>query len=118
VQIAWKVGLIALVALGFALLPGGESTLSVILTLLSILFFAAIAFLVARLFREYRFSLDSLSDRERLVLYGAIGLALLTFIATNRLFDSGGFGVLAWFALLGAASYALYWVWTQFRSVS
>ena len=83
---------------------------------LTIAFFAAIAFLAYRLFRQYRFELESLPDRQRLALYGSLGLALVTFTATNRLFDAGGLGVLAWFALLGLASYGLYWVWTQYRS--
>ena len=43
------------------------------------------------------------------------GLAFLTFTATNRLFDQGGLGVLAWLALLGLATYGLFWVWTQYR---
>ena len=45
----------------------------------------------------------------------SVGLALLTFTATNRLFDQGGLGVLAWLALLGLATYGIYWVWTQYR---
>jgi hypothetical protein len=45
-----------------------------------------------------------------------VGGALLTLVATNRLFDAGGLGALAWFALLGLASYGIYWVWTQYRS--
>ena len=52
---------------------------------------------------------------DELLLADSIGLALLTFTATNRLFDQGGFGVLVWLALLGLATYGLYWVWTQYR---
>ena len=52
----------------------------------------------------------------RLALYGSIGLAILTFVATDRLFDTGGLGVLAWFALLALCSYGLYWTWTRYRS--
>jgi hypothetical protein len=112
---AAKVGLIALIALGFELLPGGDSTLNVILTLLSILFFGAIAFLAVRFYREYRFTLDGLEDRPRLVLYGSLGLIVVTFVATNRLWDSGGLGVIAWLALLALAAWALYWVYQQSR---
>ncbi len=79
-----------------------------VLTVLTVAFFAAIAFLGYRMFRQYRFELESLPERQRLALYASIGLALVTFTATNRLFDVGGGGVLAWFALLGLASYGLY----------
>ena len=50
------------------------------------------------------------------MLYGSVALAFLTFCATNRMFDSGGLGVLAWLALLGICSYGVYWVWTQYRA--
>jgi hypothetical protein len=118
VQFAWKLALVALFALGLAVLPGSDSGLDVVLTVLTLVFFAAIAFMVYRLFRQYRFELETLPDSQRLVLYGALGVALLTLTATNRLFDVGGVGVLAWLALLGLASYGLYWVWTQYRSYS
>jgi hypothetical protein len=113
---AAKFGVVALVALGVFVLPGGGAALEIALTLLSIGFFASIAVLGYRLYREHRFELDSLPDRERLVLYGSAGLAFLTFTATNRLFDEGGLGVLAWLALLGLCSYGVFWVWTRYRS--
>ena len=55
-------------------------------------------------------------DANRAILYGSIGLAFLTFCATSRLFDVGGGGVVIWLALLGACSYGVYWVWTQYRA--
>jgi drug/metabolite transporter (DMT)-like permease len=107
--------IIALVALALVLLPGGGQTLNVALTLLTIAFFAAIAYLGYRLYREYRFNLESLDGRQRFVLYSSIGLAFVTFTGTERLFDQGGLGVLAWLALLGICSYGVFWVYTQYR---
>ena len=112
---AWKFGLVALVALAVFLLPGGGSGLEVLLTVLTIAFFVAIAVLGYRLYRQYRFELDSLEERQRLVLYCSVGLAFLTFTATNRLFDAGGAGILVWLALLALCSYGLFWVWTRYR---
>ena len=112
---AWKFGLVALVALAVFLLPGGGSGLDVLLTVLTLAFFVAIALLGYRLYRQYRFELDTLEDNQRLVLYCSVGLAFLTFTATNRLFDVGGVGVLAWLALLGIASYGVFWVWNRYR---
>ena len=108
--------ILAVVALGFAVLPGGDATLNVLLTLLGIVFFAAIAMLGYRLYREHRFTLESLGERERLVLYASVGLAFLTFVASRRLFDlEGGLGVLIFLALLGLASYGVYWVFMRSR---
>jgi hypothetical protein len=107
--------IVALVALGLFLLPGGGSALNVVLTMLTIGFFVAIALLGYRLYRQYRFEIESLETTQRVVLYSAVGVAFLTFTATNRLFDLGGAGVLAWLALLGAASYGVFWVFTRYR---
>jgi hypothetical protein len=115
-QLAWKFGLIALVALALTALPGGDSAFNLALTMLTIVFFTVIALFVYRLYREHSFELDTLDSRQRLVLYGSVGLAVLTFTATNRLFGQGGVGVLLWLALLAACSYGVFWVWTKYRS--
>lgn len=106
-------GIIALVALALTALPGGGQTLSVLLTLLTLAFFTAIALLGYRLYRQNRLTLDALEDRQRLVLYASVGLAFLTFTATRRLFGLGGLGYLAWFLLLAACSYGVFWVYMQ-----
>jgi hypothetical protein len=115
VQFAWKFGVIALVALLLQVLPGGGNALDVVLTALTIAFFAAIALLVARMYRQYRLDIETLESSIRLALYGSLAIAVLTFTGTDRLFDAGGGGVLAWFALLALASYGLFWAWTHYR---
>jgi hypothetical protein len=115
VQTAWKFGLIALVALALEVLPGGGSLLKVLLTALTIAFFAAIAILVARMYRQYRLDIETIASSIRLALYGSLAIAVLTFTATDRLFNSGGAGVLVWVALLALASYGLFWAWTHYR---
>jgi hypothetical protein len=115
VQLAWKFGVIALVALALVVLPGGGNALDVVLTALTIAFFATIALLVARMYREHRLDIDSLDSNIRLALYGSLAIAVLTFTGTDRLFDAGGGGVLLWFVLLALASYGLFWAWTRYR---
>ena len=115
VQLAWKIGVIMLVALVLVALPGGGNALDVVLTLLTIAFLAALAALGYRLYRQYRLDIESLDPNSRLVLYASLALAILTFVATNRLFDEGGAFILVWFALLALCSYGLYWVWTRYR---
>ena len=106
---------VLLVALAFTVVPGGGSTLNVMLAILSIAFFVAIALLGYRLYRENQFTLDSLSERQRGVLYGSVGGAFLTFAASERMFDWGGGGVLLWIALLGLCSYGVFWVYMSAR---
>jgi hypothetical protein len=112
----WKFGIVALIALAFTVLPGGGAALDVSLTLLTIGFFGAIAFLGYRLYRQFHFELSTLDTRLTVVLYGSLGLALLTFTATSRLLDQGGAGLIVWIALLALASYGLYFVWTRYRA--
>jgi len=113
-RFARNFAIVALVALGFTALPGGEPTLNVILALLTIGFFTAIAFLGYRLYREHRYTLESLEPVQRFVLYASVGLAILTFAASGRLFQ--GPGILVWLALIGLASYGVFWVFQRYRS--
>jgi hypothetical protein len=106
--------IVALIALGFTALPGGDPTLNVILALLTIAFFTAIAILGYRLFREHRFTIESLETVQRAVLYGSVGLAVLTFTASDRL--RHGVGIIVCLGLIGVASYGVFWVFQRYRS--
>ena len=116
-KLALKFAIVALVALVLTVAPGGGPTLDVFLTLLTIAFFVVIGLFGFRLFREHRFTLDAMTDRQRLVLYGSVGLALLTFTATRLLFGYGGLVVLGWLVLLGLCSYGGYWVLVRSRRI-
>ena len=106
---------ILLVALLFTIAPGGDSTLQVILAILSIGFFVAIALFGYRLYRENAFMIEGLTDLQRGVLYACIGGAFLVFAAAERMFNWGGGGVVIWIALLGLCSYGIFWVWQSSR---
>ena len=115
-DLLWKLGVVALIALAFTVLPGGGAALDVALTALTMGFFAAIGYLGFRLYHQFRFELSTLDSRLTAILYGSIGLALVTFTATSRLLGQGGVGLMAWIALLALASYGLYFVWTRYRA--
>jgi hypothetical protein len=108
-------GIVALIALAIVALPGGGPTLNVVMTLLSMAFFAGITLFGVRLYNEQRFTIDSMSDRQRFVLYASLGVAMLNFTATSRLFNAGGVGVLVWLAILGMCSYGVMWVYVSYR---
>jgi hypothetical protein len=111
---ARNLAIVALIALAIVALPGGGPTLNVFMSILTIAFFTGIALFAYRLYNQNKFTLDSLSERQRLVLYASVGLAFLNFTATSRLFNAGGLGVLAWLALLGVASYGVIWVYVSY----
>jgi hypothetical protein len=110
--------ILAVIALAIVALPGGGPTLGVVMSLISIAFFAGIALFGYRLWHDQRFTLDSLTDRQRFVLYASIGVAFLNFTATSRLFNAGGVGVLVWLVLLGLCSYGVMWVFISYRRYS
>lgn len=118
-QLAWKFGVVALIALALTAAPGGGGALNAMFTLLTIAFFTAIAYLAYRLYRQFGMELNALEDRQRLVLYGSVGVAFLALCATDRLIDDlGGFGLMIWLSLLALASYGIYWVWQQYRAIA
>ena len=85
--------------------PGGDTASATISNLLSVLLLAGLLFFAYRLYMEHRTTLFDLPDNHRLILYGSAALAVITLVATGRMWDSGGGWVLLWFALIGIAVY-------------
>lgn len=111
---ARNIGIIAVIALGIAFIPGGLGTAQLALAILSLAFLAAIGFLGYRLYMENKFTLWSMSDRHRAQLYGGLAVAFMTLTATNRLLG-GGFGFVVWIALLSGSVLAVYQAWVESR---
>jgi hypothetical protein len=109
-----NIAIIALVALAVAVIPGGSTTAELLLAILSLGFLAALGFLGYRLYMENKFTLWSMSDSHRALLYGGIATGTATLIASDRLFDSG-LGTILWFALLGGSVFAIYHAWVESR---
>jgi hypothetical protein len=109
-----NIGIIALVAVGVAFIPGGAGTAELVLAIISLAFLAAIGFLGYRLYMENKFTLWSMSDQHRALLYGGVTVAAGTLIASDRLFNSG-LGTILWFSLLGGSGFAVYHAWMESR---
>jgi uncharacterized membrane-anchored protein len=114
---ARNIVIVLLLAAAVAFLPGAGIASGLISYLLSLLFLGGMAFFVARLYMEHRLDLDSLGERRRAMLYGAVGVAILTVSATPRLWNSGP-GTFVWFLLIGLASYVLYLVYRSYRDLA
>jgi hypothetical protein len=96
-------------------LPGGGTATIIINNILGLLFAGGLVFFGYRMYMEHRTSLFMLEDRVRALLYGSIGLLALALIATRRLWDEGGVGVLIWLALIGAGAYGCVTVYRASR---
>ncbi|MGN6255678.1 MAG: hypothetical protein ACTHO8_11955 [Solirubrobacterales bacterium] len=114
---ARNVGIVMLLALGVAFLPGGGNLAEAVLTALTMALLAGIAWMVYVLSRENQLTLATLSDGRRAVLYGAIGMILLLIAGSDKLFSSGG-GTLLWILLLAASIAAIWKIWMEANTYS
>ncbi|MDO8186655.1 hypothetical protein Q5424_16015 [Conexibacter sp. JD483] len=114
-QAVRNVVIILALAAGVAFIPGGGRTSNVITQILSIVMFTALAYLAVRLFRERRLDLYGLGDRNRAILYGCAALVTFLLVAASRMWNSGAGGTVAWFALVAAAVYGVYYVFRAAR---
>ena len=117
IETARNVGIVVLLGLVVWLLPGGGEGADFVLQLLNAIFIVLMALGCAILYRRFRGEIFSLGDQWRFALYAAVGIAIVTVAASGQLFDTPA-GTVAWFALIGAASYTLYLVWQRHRSYS
>lgn len=102
----------ALLAAGVAFAPAGGNVFEGLMLLLMVGFLGAIAWTVAQFAGRNELTLAGLTDRQRLLLYGAAAVLVLLITGSERFFGSG-FGTVAWIVLL-AGSVLLAWrVWRE-----
>ncbi|MGI9557979.1 MAG: hypothetical protein ACR2N5_08565 [Solirubrobacterales bacterium] len=105
-QNARNIAIILLLALGVAVLPGGGNAAETVLTAISMAFVAAIAFFGYRVYKQSQFTISTLADGRRFLLYSAIGAIVLMIVGTDELLDTG-LGALLWVAVLAASVIAI-----------
>lgn len=106
--------ILLIAAVIYALGDTGDFALGFLVTLISLAFMAALAWICSRLYREHRVDIYGLGTRRRAILYVALGVGALALTAVDR-FWSTGFGTVVWLVLLGCCIYALYAVWRSSR---
>ena len=97
------------------LLPGGRQGSNTVYNVMTLVLTAGLLFFAYRLYMEHRATIFGLGDRERAVLYAALGLAAFAILGTSKLWNEGGLGALVWFALLSLAAWGLYRVWRAYQ---
>lgn len=109
-ETARNVAIIMLLALIVAVVPGGDAAAEAILVALSMAFLAAIAWFVARLYRDQQLTLATMPDSRRAILFGGVGAICLLIVGYEE-FRSWGGGILVWIALMAAAVAAIFLTW-------
>jgi hypothetical protein len=115
VQTARNVAIILALAAAVAFLPGGGNAAETVLALLTMAFLATLAWFVYVLSRERQLTLTALSDGQRGILYGALGLIAVLIAWSSDAFDSDR-GTLVWLVLLGIAIAAIWRTWLEANS--
>ena len=106
------IGIIMLLALGVAFVPGGGNAAIAATTALTIAFLAVMAVAARQLYRQNKLTVDTLSDRNRAILYGGAGLIVLMVAGADSLLDTAG-GTLLWVGLLALGILAIARVWVD-----
>jgi hypothetical protein len=96
-------------------LPGGGAAANTVLTALTLIFLATIAWFVYRLYREQQLTLATLTDPQRAGLFGAVGGIALLIVAEDE-FRAWTGGLLLWIALLAACVGLILMIWRSATS--
>src|SRR6266545_1505824 len=98
-------------------LPGGGNAAAAVLTALSMIFLAAIAWLLYRVYNEQQLTLSTLTDARKAGLFGAVGAIALLVVAYDD-FRSWTGGLLLWIALMAGCIAAIFLIWRSATTYS
>lgn len=112
---ARNVAILLALAAAVAFLPGGGRAANTLATILGVAFGAGLAYAGLWFYRQHRVAIYSLGDRRRGLLYGALGVAVVTLAAKARMWETG-FGKLVWVVLLGLVAYTLFALYRYSRT--
>lgn len=113
---ARNAAIIILLALALTVLPAGGNIAEGILVLLGLVFGAAIVALLIRLWRDTGLQRDTMTDRQRWLVYGSMGAIALMVVGTDELLSSGA-GTVAWLAILALSAWLIFNTWREAQSI-
>lgn len=96
-------------------LPGGGAAAATVMAALTLIFMAALAWFVYRLYREQQLTLSTLTDLQKAGLFGAVGGIALLIVAYDE-FSSWGGGLLLWIALIAGCIGGIFLIWRSATS--
>ena len=109
---ARNIAIIAALAFVDAALTGGGNAAEAVVTAISIAFLATIGFAGYQVYRSQQMTILSLSDRQRGILAGAVGLLVLMVAGADEMLETG-VGALLWIALVGISVVAIWRLWLE-----
>jgi hypothetical protein len=116
-QTVRNVAIIAALAAAIDFLPGGGSAAAAVVSALTMIFFAAIAWFVYRVYREQQLTLSTLTDGRKAGLFGAVGGIALLLVGYDD-FKAWTGGLVLWIALVAACIGAIFLIWRDATTYS
>ena len=107
-----NIAIIAALAFVVAAVPGGGNAADAVVTAISIAFLATIGFAGYQAYRSQQLAIASLTDQQRGILAGAVGLLVLMVAGADEMLNTS-IGALAWIALVAAAVVAIWRLWVE-----
>ena len=112
-----NVAIILALAAAVDFLPGGGAAAATVMAALTMIFLAAIAWFIYRLYREQQLTLATLTDLQKAGVFGAAGGIALLVVAYDD-FRSWGGGLVLWIALMAGCAAAIFLIWRNATSYS
>ena len=109
-QTVRNIAVILALAAGIDFLPGGGAAAATVLSALMLIFLAAIAWLLYRVYREQQLTLATLTDARKAGLFGAVGAMALLVVAYDD-FRSWTGGIVLWIALMAGCVGIIFLIW-------
>ena len=109
-QTARNIAIILALAAGVDFLPGGGAAAATVLSALMLIFLAAIAWLLYRVYREQQLTLATLTDARKAGLFGAVGAMALLVVAYDD-FRSWTGGIVLRIALMAGCVGIIFLIW-------
>lgn len=111
-----NVAIVAILALGLTVLPGGGNLAAAILSALSLILLFAVGLLAVRYWSGSSLTRDAMTDRQRGLIYGALGAIALAIAGTDELFSSG-VGTVVWLAVMVASAWLIFQTWREANTI-
>ena len=105
-----NVAIILALAAAIDFLPGGGDAAAAVMTALTLIFLAVIAWFAYRLYREQQLTLATLTDARKAGLFGAAGAIALLVVAYDE-FNSWSGGLVLWIALMAGCVGVIFLIW-------
>lgn len=115
-RIVRNVAIVVLLALGLTVLPAGGNVAEGVLVALSVLFAFAIGGLLVRLWGQMSLQRDTLTDRQRVLIYGSVGAIALMIAGADEMLATG-VGTAFWIVILVGSGWLIYNTWREAQSL-